>query len=138
MERDVRVFTPTETVPDRRAVLRAQGIPAGASLPERIEKLLDAALELYSDLAHPRAVWQPVPTEDFARVYHGEGLNAASTPVSEIFPRAERLALFAFTLGQRLSVEIGGRFKSNDLALAAMLERGQEDGQAAERVQVEP
>jgi hypothetical protein len=108
--------------PDRATVLRSQGIPADARVPQRIGDLVRTTLDTYGELTAPRAVLAEIGIEQFGRVYVGEGNNAPRTPLERIYPRADRLALFAATLGQELSREIGRLFDANEPALATMLD----------------
>ncbi len=112
----------SEVAPERAAILELQGIPAGRSVPAGIEALCDTAVELFAELAEPVGMFKEINKEDFAAVYHGEGRNEPHTPVGDIFRRADRLALFAVTLGRRISREISHRFESNDFALGCMLD----------------
>ncbi|MCK4655215.1 MAG: hypothetical protein KAU01_12305, partial [Candidatus Cloacimonetes bacterium] len=52
----------------------------------------------------------------------GEGTNSAETPVKRIFPKADGLALFALTMGKKVSEKIETLFKENDFALGSMLD----------------
>jgi hypothetical protein len=115
-------FSNEELMPERGAVLANQGIPAGKALPPEIETLYEKALGLLPGVATPVGVWREIATSDFAAVYEGEGENEPRTPVGDIFGRAENLALFAVTLGQRISQEVNERFRSNDFALGTMLD----------------
>jgi len=110
------------TPPERAAALEGQGIPRDARVPQRIVELADRALELYAALTEPRGIYEELPAEEFAAVYRGEGRNARRTPLEAVFPRAERLALFAVTLGPVLGAEIGRLFDENEPALGSMLD----------------
>lgn len=111
-----------ESMPSREGVLHLQGIPSGAAVTGRIEGLLHRALEMYRDLAEPRAVVELTTKEAFHALYRGEGRNAADTPVEHIAPKADALALFVATVGGRLTSAIARLFARHDLALAAMLD----------------
>jgi hypothetical protein len=108
--------------PDRATVLRSQGIPADATVPRRIRDLVSTTLDSYARLTEPRGMLAQVSAEQFGRVYRGEGNNAPRTPLEAIYPRADRLALFAATLGEELSREIRRLFDANEPALATMLD----------------
>lgn len=120
--RQVVRFDDAEVAPDRAQVLRSQGIPEGASVPGRIQDLLERAIVLFDRLAEPRGLFEEVTGEEFERVLHGEGQNAPESPLEEIFPKAEGLALFAATLGGPISHKIRELFGDNDLALGYMLD----------------
>ena len=108
--------------PDRATVLRTQGIPEDVEVPRRIGDLVNGTLATYGRLAAPRGILAEIGAERFGAVYRGEGNNAPRTPLERIYPRAERLALFAVTLGGALSREIDRLFHANEPALAAMLD----------------
>ena len=133
MER-VILFAAEETLPDRRAVLSAQGIPAGSAVPERIEALLRNALDLFRELATPVALVEEVDQETFSRVYRGERKNEPETPLAGIYPEATALALFALTLGNGLCRKITELFDANEFALGSMLDSVASEG--AERLGV--
>jgi hypothetical protein len=84
--------------------------------------LLETALESVAALARPEAVVAGLSIGDFQAVYGADGHNDPETPVADIAPKAERLALFAATLGEELSAEIQGLFDGGDLAGAVMLD----------------
>jgi hypothetical protein len=119
---EILTFSTDETRPDRAAVFENQGIPAGASVTRDVEALYEAALRLLGELATPRGIVAPISKPEFEVVYRGEGRNEPRTPVGDIFGRADELALFAVTLGERVGVEITKCFRSNELALGAMLD----------------
>jgi hypothetical protein len=118
----ILTFSIEEATPAKDAVLENQGIPPGQIVSERIDGLFDDACELLARVAVPTGIQTDISTSEFAALYEGDGRNEPRTPVGEIFVHADRLALFAVTLGAEVSSEIGRRFSSNDLALASMLD----------------
>lgn len=118
----VLTFSIDEAAPGRDAVLEQQGIPAGKAVSERIESIFNHAGDVLRRVAAPAGILAEVSAGDFAAVYQGEGRNEPRTPVGDIFRLADRLALFAVTLGEEVSREIGWRFGANDLALGSMLD----------------
>jgi len=119
---EILEFNAAEIVPQRAPVLAHQGIAAGRSVSAAVEATWGEARDLFPHVAEPVAMFTEIAGAEFARVYEGEGQNEPHTPVGDIAPRAERLALFAATLGPRISREITERFESNDLAVGCMLD----------------
>lgn len=115
-------WRPRESLAARSQVLRLQGIAPGQAVPPRIEALLDRATALYLDLAQPRAIVAEIESASFSAVYRGAGRNSHETPLEAIFPRAERLALAAATVGGWVSERIDELFDRRDPALACMLD----------------
>jgi len=108
--------------PVAEAVYEALGLSPGARPSARSAGLLPRALESFRELAEPRGMERRLRAAEFAAVFHGQGRNAPRTPLLQIFPRASRLHLFAFTLGEKLSTEIRRLFAGEDFALAAVLD----------------
>ena len=108
--------------PPAASVLEAQGIPPGSEVPRRVVEVLRQAGRLYTELAEPRGLWGEIDRAAFERVYRGEGLNELRTPIDEIAPRSDHLALFVATLGEGLSRKIGRLFACNEPALGYMLD----------------
>lgn len=108
--------------PDRSLALACQGLPADVTLPDRVQRLTDSALELYTGLARPRGTYLEVSKEQFAAIYPGEGCNSERTPLEVIYPRAAALALFVVTLGDAVCQMIRELFDANEPALAYALD----------------
>jgi hypothetical protein len=115
-------WTAAESVPARGEVLHLQGIPHDSPVPARIDALVDAAMAMYLDIAEPRALVGEIDRDGFGEVYRGDGRNAPETPLDAIIPKAERLALFAATVGPRATARIRELFDAHELALAYMLD----------------
>jgi hypothetical protein len=115
-------FAAGEVSPRREAVLEQMGIPRGRTVPPHVDRLYDAAAEIFRETAAPAGTCREIAAEEFATVYRGEGLNAPDSPVAEIFPRAERLALFAVTIGYATSEALDRCFQTQDFALAFTLD----------------
>jgi hypothetical protein len=109
-------------MPDRAAVLRSQGVSEGKTVSDRIHALITKAMDLFSLSAKPEGILSEVPVQEFKTIYTGEGRNEEDTPLEHIFPRADRLALFALTMGSEVSAAVEERFKNNDFALGWMLD----------------
>jgi len=119
---DVFTVAPEGVSPDRDAVLSQLGIPAGTGLSDRIEGLYAQAIGVLAETMAPAGVIAEIPGGDFDAVYRGEGKNAPATPVALIAPRAERVALFAVTLGEPLSRAVAECFAGADFALGYTLD----------------
>jgi len=109
-------------MPTSRDVLAAQGVPPGAPVSSRLERLVLDALSLLGESAEPTGIFESVSTEDFAAVLSGDGQNAQDPVVGWIYPRADALALFAATLGPRVTDEIEDLFGTDDIPLAVSLD----------------
>jgi hypothetical protein len=113
--REVVRFPADDCLPTAADVLAGQGVPADRPTAEPVAESLREALELFQKLATPVGILSDITTAEFTTVYRGEGRNASDSPLAAIFPRAEQLALFAVTIGERVGEGIsrlfaGGRF----------------------------
>jgi len=115
-------LSPHRLLPAPAEVFAALGLKTGMEPALKVTELLRRALEIYKSLSEPRDIAEPISKSEFAALYAGQGLNAPENPLNLIFPRAEHLFLFAFTLGAPISREIERLFQSNDFALASMLD----------------
>ncbi len=126
--RESLTFAPSELMPEPDAVLTGQGIPRGAELSGRVQQLVAEAMELFVALAEGRGVWEEIGKSEFAEVYQGDGQNESPSPLEEIYPRADRLALFAVTLGETLCREISALVDAGKLALGYLLDAVASEG----------
>jgi hypothetical protein len=115
-------FAPGAIGARREAALAQMGIPHGTAVPPRIERLYDDAAAIFVETAAPAGVRREIDVDGFASVYDGEGRNAADSPLAEIHPRAERIALFAVTIGAATSEALEQCFEAQDFALAYALD----------------
>jgi hypothetical protein len=119
---EIITFQRDAMAPARERVFENQGIPAGTTVQAETEALYTAAIGLLSSVGAPAGIILEVSQAEFERVYHGQGWNEPRTPVGDIYPQADSLALFAVTVGERISREIKERFAADDFALACMLD----------------
>ncbi len=115
-------IAPDDIAPEQDEPLVLQGLKAGTKPSAAVLDLYHDALALFLACVRPAGVFADISKDEFERVYRGEGRNETRTPVQEIFPRAERLALFAVTVGQKVHDRINGLFDASDFALASMLD----------------
>jgi hypothetical protein len=120
--RKILSFTPALLAPSRAEALGAQGVPETAETPERFDRLFREGLDLYHRTAAPAGVLEEIAGEEFGSIFEGEGRNEPDAPLASIFPSAVRLALFSATLGEAISEKVASLFRSNDPALASMLD----------------
>lgn len=116
------IFSVTEIRPDEADVLLAQGIKPGNSISERIRDVLDSSMDVFTDHAQPRALLQGLSTRDCQKLMARNRRFERDIPLYSMVPRARRLALFAFTLGEGISHTISRLFRDNDFARGAMLD----------------
>lgn len=125
---NTRTLIPVDRVtPSVAQVLAAQGM-SDRKAARRHVPLAEEAIALFVELAAPAGLWCPIDIEAFAAVYHGNGDNADSTPLAVVYPRSCAMALFAVTLGERITGEIDGRLKNGDFPLGAMLDAAASEG----------
>lgn len=120
MRRVIRL-TAREVRPDEADVLRHQGIPPGAAVSPRLRSLLRGARAAFDELVAPAAVFDEVSRAEFEEIYIGAG-GTAGTPMLDILPRADALALFAATIGAGMEMEIRRRLAADDAPLACTLD----------------
>jgi hypothetical protein len=117
-------FNPDEAKasPERGTILRSLGIGGGVDVPDRVLRIVETAAGWYEALTDPRGIYAELSTSEFEPIHRGEGLNEPRTPLGTVFPRADRLALFAVTLGDSLSRRIAELFDRNEPALGYVLD----------------
>lgn len=114
-------FELAEIRPSRQAVLKNQGMDPEIPASPKVEDLIQEALEILLKTSIPVGKTMAIQTGEFAAVFMGEGQNDDPTPLADIFPRADRLALFSLTLGPVISQSIEEHFSDN-IALGYMLD----------------
>ena len=110
------------TLPSLARLLRKQGVPGDSPGAPKIKKLSQQALAMYREVADPIGLVASVTRSSFARILADEGNNAAEYPLARIYPQASSLALFAVTVGSRLTERIAHLFSAHEYALAYLLD----------------
>jgi hypothetical protein len=111
-----------EILPRQEEVYHSQGIIDISRVHDRIHDIYLDSMELFTRKADPVGLLSELSIEQFRPVFDGEGKNAEENPLRYIYPRADHLALYALTLGPKLSETIGELFDSKEFALATMLD----------------
>lgn len=111
-----------DILPDTREVLAAQGVPEQAPIQESVMTVVLEALDIVREKAVPVGILEELSQSAFARIFDAQGLNEEQNPLQTIYPRAERLALFALTLGEATSGKIQSLFEEDDFAAASLLD----------------
>lgn len=109
-------------MPPSGGVLERMGMASPSDLSARTVALLESATDEFTRLAEPRGLAEDLSAAEFAAVYAGEGLNSHETPLAQIWPRADSLALFAATLGEPVSTRIAELFAAGDMAAGFVLD----------------
>jgi hypothetical protein len=120
--REVNRIDAAAIQPEPATTLRRIGIHDVDRVSPRVGELVDRAAEMFARLAAPVILFESVTTAEFADVYEGAGDNPPASPLLDIFPRADALALFAATLGGAIDRTIQDEFRAGDLALAYVLD----------------
>jgi len=115
-------FSINEITPDREVVYKSQGIKQETKVPQKINDLYDYSLSMFTKNIEPKGIIKEISISEFSEIFQGNGKNEKNTAVQHIFPLADYLALFAFTLGKNISDTISGLFSKKDFALAYMLD----------------
>jgi len=121
MTRTIRLGV-DDVMPAREAVLAHQGIPEDAEVSARILRLHECAEEAFAACARPVGIIGELEPDAFASVFEGVGDNAEDAVVGSLFPAADRLALYAATIGATVSERIEALFADNDFAPGSMLD----------------
>ncbi len=112
----------TNVMPSMAAVLEGQGILPGEIHSEKIKGLANEALQILGKTICPSGLLMDMRPGDFSVIYRGEGKNDSEAPLAKIINSCSSLAIFAVTLGDKISSEISRLFAQNELALASMLD----------------
>ena len=119
---EIMAFVVAEALPSREDVLANQGIPVGRALPPAVEEMYAAACDLFEKWAQPVGILADLSRDDFGVVFQGEGQNEPAAPVGDMFSLADCLALYAATVGAKVSDRIDDCFRAHEFALGAMLD----------------
>jgi hypothetical protein len=120
--REIIEISTNDVKPATDDVLKTQGVPAGKASAENIKALIDRTMELFLQSCKPVGIISGISIPEFEIVYQGEGLNEKETPLDRIFRKANNLALFAVTLGQKVTDRITELFAAHEFALGSMLD----------------
>lgn len=115
-------FSIDEIIPEREVVFKSQGIKLDTKVPQKITDLYDYSLSLFTKEVEPKGIIKEISISEFSEIFQGNGENEENTPLQSIFPLAEYLALFAFTLEKNISDAISSLFSEKDFAIAYMLD----------------
>ncbi|UCH10190.1 MAG: hypothetical protein JSU61_13490 [Fidelibacterota bacterium] len=115
-------FHMEDILPAREEVLRQQGMPPGKTVSGHIQSVLEEALDEFTNEARPTGILQGLMVDEFEAIFTGEGQNDPEAPLEEIYQQAEGLALFALTIGGKISTNIEELFAGKNFALGAMLD----------------
>lgn len=116
------VLEANELMPEVRAVLETQGVPQGTEVGPKLHALAEEAVKLVQGAALPRGVEAEVEPASFFTILKGEGNNEPETPLHRLRDGAQRMALFAVTLGEDASELAGKLFQDERYALAMMVD----------------
>ena len=120
--REIIEISAEDAQPHMDSILKNLGIPSENSMPENVKQLLKKAKEIFLEQSEPVCLFAEISIPEFETVYYGEGQNEKITPVDQIFKKADNLALFTLTIGEKISSEIERLFQTNDYALGSVLD----------------
>jgi hypothetical protein len=115
-------FTAEKIIPEKADVFAIMGITGDKPVGEKLLKIYDDSTNIFLQICQSAAITEDITKEDFVLILEGAGKNEPFNPISDIYPKAESLTLFALTLGKEISVKIEMLFAENNFALGYVLD----------------
>ena len=119
--REILEIPIADILPKPHEVLGQQGVPEEFDSGPAFG-VAEEACHLLTPLLEPRGIVADIDTSTFESIYPGRGENSPQSPLAEIFPQAENMALFAVTAGPAVTNRISLLFANHDYPLAAALD----------------
>ena len=114
----------SDIIPSKEDVLKFQGVRNLDSIPSILIDSLDLSMTLLKEKSNPFAIFEECSKSDFADIYWGEGENSAESPLPNIVKKAEKLHLFAVTIGKNITEEINKHFDQNEYPVGSFIDSG--------------
>lgn len=111
-----------EIIPEIEDISGELGVRKNSTPTSKFTSLFERGVEMLTEFARPVGLFREVDRDEFRVIHEGEGRNAVSTPLDGISSKADRLALFAVTLGGELSEKIEALFEGRDFAQGVVLD----------------
>jgi hypothetical protein len=105
------------------AAIRGLEARDGSPAVAVVQSIIDRSREVFIDGADPRGLYQSLAVADFDQIYRGQGNNDDDTPLEHVVDEAVSLALFAVTLGDKISERISALFDTGELADGYILDQ---------------
>jgi hypothetical protein len=120
----IKSFNPSieKIEPTRDSVFRFLGMGKTSKPSAKTLELFTITLKIFRKQIDPKGIIKEISNPEFAEVYAGSGKNEPDAPLGKIYPKAEHLALYIFTLGEKISQSISSLFASRDFAMGSMLD----------------
>lgn len=113
-----------EVLPSKEDVLKFQNVKNINDIPNILINNLELSLELLKEKSQPIAIIEECSKSDFTDIYFGEGENATDSPLPHIIKNAEKLRLFAVTIGEDITEEINKHFDQNEFPIGSFIDSG--------------
>ena len=111
-----------DIIPENTAVFESQGVNPHSKTVDKLQGILAESFDLFTSLAKPVSLVKSIEMDKFAKIYQGEGKNAKDNVLMHIYPQATNLALFALTLGEKVSTKIEDLFREHEYPMGYMLD----------------
>ena len=111
-------------MPSKEDVLKFQNVNNINDVSNILIDNLELSLELLKEKSNPTAIVKECSKSDFNNIYKGEGDNAADSPLPNIIKKAEKLHLFAVTIGEHITEEINKYFDQNEFPIGSFIDSG--------------
>jgi hypothetical protein len=87
-----------------------------------LNELFNNSLKTIKKYTSNAIIYREISKDDFEVIFNGEGKNITPAPLEEIFPEADKLILFALTIGIKITQKIDTHFKKREFATAYILD----------------
>lgn len=114
----------SDILPSKEDVLKFQGVKNIDDISDILIDNLELSLELLKDKSKPITIIEECSKSDFTDIYLGEGENAADSPLLHVIKKAEKLRLFAVTIGEDITKEINKHFDQNEFPIGSFIDSG--------------
>ena len=121
--KDIFEISPEKLLMTTGSAMRALEAPNGSPAPAAVHSIIDQSREAFVDHARPRGLMQSVSFSKFDEIYRESGKNDHDTPLEHVIEDAISLALFAVTLGDKISDRIATLFDAGELAEGYILDQ---------------
>jgi hypothetical protein len=120
------IFNPliSNILPTKEDVLKFQNVNDINDIPNILIDNLELSLEFLKEKSEPIAIFKECSKSDFINIYQGEGENETDSPLPHIIKKAEKLHLFAVTIGEHITEEINKYFDQNEFPIGSFIDSG--------------